>query len=116
MTNEQLIVRAWLQHDAIEVGKFYAADFSGTTDRGRIIGKADILKAVKHNSESATEVSEARVRVLGESAIYTALITDHGTRESTHEPYIIRTRVMDVWLRHNDRWQMVASSETEIRE
>lgn len=62
-----------------------------------MIGKAEILKAVEHNNESASEQSEVRVRVLGNSAIFSALVIDHGTRESTHEPYAIRTRVMDVW-------------------
>jgi ketosteroid isomerase-like protein len=114
--NEQAIEKAWLRHDAAVVDRFYADDFSGTTSRGRTIGKADILKAVEHNDESATEQAEVRVRVLGESAIYTALVTDHGTRESTHEPYTVRTRVMDIWVKRNNRWQMVASMETLVKE
>lgn len=114
--NEQAIEQAWLRHDVSVVRRLYADDFSGTTARGRMIGKAEILKAVEHNNESASEQSEVRVRVLGDSVIYSALVTDHGARESTHEPYTIRTRVMDIWNRRNNRWQIVASTETEVKE
>jgi hypothetical protein len=91
-------------------------DYLGITHTGRVIGKAEIMKAVAHNDETATEESEEQVKALGETAVYTAVITDHGTRPSTHAPYTIRTRIMQVWHLRAGEWQVVAGQETEVRD
>ena len=114
IAREHQLNQAWLRHDAATVARLYAADFSGVTRKGRPIGRADILNAVAHNDEGSTEASEERVRLLGEAAIYTAVIADHGTRPATKQPYTVRARVIDVWARRHGEWQLVASQETEI--
>lgn len=114
ITREHQINQAWLRHDTSTVARLYAADFMGITRTGRPIGRAEILNAVAHNNEGSTEESEERVKPLGETAIYTALITDHGTRPATKEPYTVCARVMDVWTRRRGEWQLVASQETGI--
>jgi hypothetical protein len=90
-------------------------DYLGITHTGRVIGKAEIMKAVAHNDETATEESEEQVKALGETAVYTAVITDHGTRPSKHETYTIRTRIMQVWHLRAGEWQVVAEQETEVK-
>src|ERR1051325_10708988 len=109
IAHEHQINQAWLRHDAATIARLYAADFMGFTRKGRPITRAEILKAVAQNDEGSTEESEERVKAIGDTAIYTALVTDHGTRPKTKEPYTVRTRVMDVWAQRRGQWQLVAS-------
>jgi ketosteroid isomerase-like protein len=69
-----------------------------------------IMAAAPRDGE--TRVEGAEVRVVGDTAVYTARVTDvlveaDGTRE-------VRTCVTDVFAFHAGRWQLVASHESVL--
>ena len=108
---EDVISKAWLKHDTVTIGSIVADDFQSWSFKGARRGKADLLRTVEKNSESNTKVDDAVVRVYGDAAVYTARITDSGTR-ANGESFTTKTCVTEIYMRRSGRWQLVASHES----
>jgi ketosteroid isomerase-like protein len=108
---EDTITKAWLKHDTVMVSSIVADDFQSWSFKGARRGKADLLRTVEKNTESNTKVDDAVVRVYGDAAVYTARVTDSGTRPNG-ESFITKTCVTEIYIRRSGRWQLVASHES----
>jgi ketosteroid isomerase-like protein len=108
---EDVIAKAWLNHDTATVGSIVADDFQSWSFKGARRSKADLLRTVEKNTENNTKVDDAVVRVYGDAAVYTARIIDSGTR-ANGQSFTTKTCVTEIYVRRSGRWQLVASHES----
>ena len=111
---EKVINEAWLKHDVATISQIVADDFESWSFKGQRRGRADLLKYVANNKETKTEVADEKVRVFGDTAIYTALITDSfidnkGITASE------TTAVTIVYVRRGGEWKMVQDHESLLQ-
>src|SRR5215471_18985720 len=111
---EDLLDEAESQHRVTTVQQLIADDYRGITVGGGIIGKTDVMEAVRGKEEASSKSSEREVRVLENAAVYTALVVDHGIDEKTKEPYTLATRVTDVWQKRGRDWKLVNDQATAV--
>ena len=111
---QKVIRDAWLKHDVAAVGAIVADDFESWSLKGKRHGKADLLKSVEKNREEATRVDDEKVRVFGDTAIYTAQITDTA-RDENGESFEAATAVTTVFLRRDGKWQMVQNHDSLLQ-
>ena len=111
---EDLLDDAESHHQVEAVKEMIADDYRGVTVGGGIIAKRDVLMQVGGKEEASSESKEREVRAFGDGAVYTALVFDKGTDEKTGEPYILATRVMDVWQKRGRDWKLVADEATGV--
>lgn len=108
---EQVIADAWLKHDIATISAIVADDFESWSFKGQRRGKADLLKHVANNKETKTDVADEKVRVFGDTAIYTALITDSFT-DNKGASTSATTAVTIVYVRRGGQWKMVQGHES----
>ena len=111
---EKVINDARLKHDVATISQIVADDFESWSFKGQRRGRADLLKDVANNKETKTEVADEKVRVFGDAAIYTALITDSfidnkGITASE------TTAVTIVYVRRGGQWKMVQDHESLLQ-
>lgn len=111
---EKAIQDEWLKHNVSGVAEFIGDDVQYWSFRGARRGKADLLRNVAQNGEATTQVEDPQVRVFGDSAIYSAKITDAGT-DGSGASFKATTMVTSVFVRRNGRWQMVQDHESLIQ-
>jgi uncharacterized protein (TIGR02246 family) len=107
---EKVIVDAWLKHDVAAVSAVVADDFESWSFKGRRRGKAELLKAVENNKEEATKVDDERVRVFGDTAVYTARVTDTA-RDKDGAPFKATTVVTALFLRREGKWLLIQNHD-----
>jgi uncharacterized protein (TIGR02246 family) len=112
---EETIKNAWLRHDTATMASIVADDFQSWSFRGQRRGKADLLRAVEKNDESDTTVEDAVVRLYGDTAIYTARLTDIGKR-ADGQSYQTRSCLTAVFIRRSGKWLLVSEHQTIIPE
>jgi ketosteroid isomerase-like protein len=110
LRNEKALNDAWLRHDVDGVSQYFDDGWSEVTRKGKVLTKADIKAAVAMTGDSETEtlVSDQVVTPHGDFAIHTARIIDKG-RKTSGEQYAVETRILNVWVRRNGRWRIIAS-------
>lgn len=81
---------------------------------GGIITKRDVMAQVSGEEEATSQSSNREVRALENAAVYTALAVDRGIDPKTKEPYILATRVMDVWQKRGREWKLVNDQATGV--
>ena len=113
LADEARVAKAWNAHDSATINQLFDDEFRGITSRGRTVVKKDILQAVKLNSEGSTEIAEQHVAIWGDTAVYTALVTDR-FKPAKGAPTVLRTRVTNIWVRREGKNICVASQETRI--
>ena len=113
LADEAKMTKSWNAHDGASVDALVDDAFRGITSRGRVISKKDMLQAVKLNSEGSTDIDDQHVAIYGDTAVYTARVTDH-FKPAKGAPAVIRTRVTDIWVRREGKNVLVASQETRI--
>jgi hypothetical protein len=91
-----------------------ADDYWGITVGGGIITKRDVLAEVGGREEASSQSSDQEVRPLRDAAIYTALVLDKGIDKKTREPYLLATRVMDIWQKRGGEWKLVNDQATIV--
>jgi ketosteroid isomerase-like protein len=109
--------RAWsqvdFQQDVPAIKRLIAEDWIGTTSRGKILNRSQMLDevvAVKAGGDST--ISDTRVRVYGKTAIVTGLLTTNNP-PSTGLP--ILKRFTDVWLKTTTGWRCIASHGSYVQ-
>jgi|ERR1043165_4403844 uncharacterized protein (TIGR02246 family) len=110
---EDTIKNAWLRHDTATIASIVADDFQSWSFRGQRRGKAELLRAVEKSDESDTTVEDAAVRLYGDTAIYTARLTDIGKR-ADGQSYQTRSCLTAVFIRRAGKWQLVNEHQTII--
>ncbi|MBV8844817.1 MAG: nuclear transport factor 2 family protein [Bryobacterales bacterium] len=111
---EDLLDEAESQHRVADVDRLIADDYRGITVGGGIIVKRDVLAAVGGTEQTSSQSSQREVRVLENAAVYTALVLDRGTDEKTQQPYLLATRVLDVWQKRGREWKLVNDQATAV--
>jgi ketosteroid isomerase-like protein len=110
LRNEKALNDAWLRHDVEGVSQYFDDDWSEVTRKGKVLTKADIKAAVAStdDTEAETLVSDQVVTPHGDFAIHTARIIDK-FRKKSGEQYAVETRIINVWVRRNGHWRIIAS-------
>ena len=105
------MTEAWLKHDLATISPIVADEYQSWSFKGMRRGKVDLLRTVEKSQESDTHVEDAMVRIYGDTAVYTARITDtiSGTGGRSAPS---RTCVTQVFVRRAGKWQLVASQDT----
>lgn len=101
-------------HRVAIVQGLVADDYSGITVGGSTITKRDVLDAVGGAEETSSQSSEREVRPLENAAVYTALVLDRGIDPKTKKPYVLASRVMDIWQKRGREWKLVNDQATGV--
>jgi len=110
----KLMQDAWLNHDVDAVSAIVADDFQSWSFKGSRRGKADLLKKVAQNGETTTQVADQQARVFGDTAIYTARITDSG-KDDKGTAFTVTSLVTTVLIRREGKWQVVQDHQSLIQ-
>jgi hypothetical protein len=111
---EESLDEAESHHRVAAVEKLIADDYSGITVGGGTITKRDVLAAVGGTEEVSSQSSGRQVRPLENAAVYTALVLDRGIDQKTREPYLLASRVIDVWQKRGREWKLVNDQATGV--
>ena len=111
---EELLDDAESHHHVADVDKLIADDYAGITVGGGVITKQDVLAEVSGREEASSQSANRQVRPLEKAAVYTALVLDRGIDQKTREPYILSTRVMDIWQKRGREWKLVNDQATGV--
>ncbi|HJT87985.1 MAG TPA: nuclear transport factor 2 family protein [Bryobacteraceae bacterium] len=114
LRQEQLLDDAESHHRVGAVEQLIADDYRGITVGGGVITKQDVLAAVGGKEETSSQSKEQQVRPLENAAVYTALVLDRGVDPKTGEPYVLATRVTDVWQKRGREWKLVNDQATGV--
>ena len=110
---ESSIERASATHNAGLIDSLVVEGFQYWSYTGERRGKSDLLRTIAQADEATTQITDPVVHVYGDTAIYTARVTDtsKGADGTTHAT---ATCVTDVFARRGGRWQWVASHESLV--
>jgi hypothetical protein len=94
--------------------RVYADEYQGTTTRGTFMDKAQLVQSIQFLKlkYGSFEVKEARVRIYGETAVFSGLWVTQGKFRSLPETNEIR--VLHVYVNGRRGWQMVSGQETPV--
>ncbi|HYX70481.1 MAG TPA: nuclear transport factor 2 family protein [Terriglobales bacterium] len=100
---------AYKQRDIAALNSLMADDFIITVEDGTTFSKTGYIA---HIGEPGTrveisEVSDAKVRLHGSTAVVTGAYREKGT--SHGKPYEYHDRFTDVWMELGGKWQLIAS-------
>lgn len=111
---EERLDDAESHHRIAAVDELIADDYSGITVGGGIITKREVLAAVGGKEEASSRSTDREVRPLENAAVYTALVLDSGLDPKTGQPYLLTTRVTDVWQKRGRDWKLVNDQATSV--
>ena len=109
----------WLRADARQdvpaIKRLIADDWTGTTSRGIVMNRAQMLAEMVsiESSNAVSTISDTRVRVYGKLAIVTGLLTTTGSTNGGE--ITTRKRFTDVWLNNKLGWQCIASHGSRVQ-
>src|SRR5262249_37584371 len=109
----KVIDDARARRDAGAIAPFVAADFQMWSRGGEPRTKADFLKSVSGREADLSRSADPVVRVYGDTAVYTARITDRGQRKDG-APFTVTTCVTTTFARIKGKWMMVAGHEAIV--
>ena len=111
---EQEWAEAVVHNDAEEIGRIEAEEFICTDPDGVVTHREDDLKAAKAGALTISDlkIEDIKVSVYGETAVVTGKSTFKGTAYG--RPIDGSYRWTDVFVKRDNRWQVVASQATTI--
>ena len=102
--------------DTAAVEKFWASDYVFVNPRGERVTRAARLANLRAGRTSLDSLSHApqeeQIDVHGDVAVYSTLLTLRGRYGG--KDHVGRYRALVVWVRHDGRWQQVASQMTPV--
>ena len=111
---EHDIAAAWDAGDVARLGELVLSDYRGTTLKGRVINKGQLLTFVKNSPRGESRYEEESVWVRSEVAVYTAKVTDTVKDPESKKEEIVVTRVTDILVREANDWKLQQSQETLV--
>ena len=106
---------AEVKRDAAMLGRIMADDYTGVASRGATETKAEAVASLKDTTTSVGTCanSNMKVRVYGDAAVVTGLVTRSGTNQGAayKDRQVLFT---DMYVRRDGRWQCVASQGTVV--
>jgi ketosteroid isomerase-like protein len=102
--------------DIAALDHLVAADYLGVDARGQVQTKNDVLLRFASPDLKVTriETADVTVRVFGDVAIITGRSASRGSFKS--QPLGGKFRFIDIWVRRDEHWQIVASQMTSEAE
>jgi len=115
IAREQGWAEAVKHQDAGAINKIQAEEFMFTDPAGQTWTKTRGLDSIKAGDLviDAFELTDAQVKIYGNTAVITFAITWHGNFRGNDISG--PQRMTDVWVKSNGHWQCVASQATRIR-
>ena len=106
--------QAMLRRDAAALDRILADDLTYTHSSGRVDTKPDFIRSYTATDQRyvAFDRDNVRVRVYGDAAVVTGTAKVHVKSDTRDAKFEIR--FVDVYVRRNGRWQMVAWQSTRI--
>jgi ketosteroid isomerase-like protein len=102
--------------DTVAVGKFWASDYVFVNPRGERVSRAARLANLGAGRTSLDSLAHApqeeQINVHGDVAVYSTLLTLRGRYGG--KDHVGKYRALVVWVRHDGRWQQVASQMTPV--
>jgi hypothetical protein len=107
-------VRALQLHNSGFFNRVYSDDFIGTLPSGRVQDKAALIASVQTSTEKYASfvATDIRVRIFQSTAVVTCLWSSLATSNGT--TVARQTRVVNVYVRNDRGWKVVASQETQL--
>jgi ketosteroid isomerase-like protein/quercetin dioxygenase-like cupin family protein len=106
------LVEAHLRSDAAALDRLRADDYVLTTADGRFLDKAQTVLVPDDWALTAYAHEDVRVRVYGDAAVATGVLTVAGTYRGQARD--TRSRWTRVFVKQDGRWQVVANQVTHI--
>jgi ketosteroid isomerase-like protein len=105
---------AIVRNDAEAIGRFLSDDWVIVDPDGGIIDRERFLNVIRSGAltHTAMDSDDVRVRVYGESAVITALMSTVGAFQG-HE-FTSRERATDFLVRQDGEWRCVATHLTRV--
>ena len=102
-------------HAVGQADSYYAPDFVLTTSSGVRKTKADMIREIGTAGVviNVNETRDVQVRVLGDTAVLTAILRQQGSLNGTD--FDVELWVTDTWVRGGERgWRLFAGQATRI--
>ena len=111
---EEARVQAMLAGNLPVLNKFLSADLTYVHSGGQLETKSEFIERLKtgHLRYRRLDREEVRARVYWETAVITGRA--HVEVDADGEQRAFEIRFLDVWVRQNGRWQMVAWESTRL--
>jgi ketosteroid isomerase-like protein len=111
---ERSWVKAVMSHDAAPLEGWLADDFVQTSETGEVRTRAETIAHVRDSPAVFTSggLDDIRVRLYGDAAVVTGRFVAEG--HSGGDPFSVRVRWTDTFVRRGGRWLCVASQSTTI--
>jgi len=105
---------AHLRVDVDALDRLMAPDYSQIDDRGRVVGKEQVLASFRSGERAWEEAhsDEHDVRIYGDIAVVTGRWRARGTNAG--QPFDYAARYVSVWVEHDGEWRMVSDHSTPI--
>lgn len=103
---------AYVKRDAATLDRILANDFMDTDGNGNVQNKAQYIELARNpvGTFYSGELSDAKVRAYGESAVSTGRLVIKGSSREQGEAF----RYTGVYVKRQGRWQAVASHLSRI--
>ena len=102
--------------DAAAAERFWADEYTFINPRGERLTRADRIKNLRTGQTALTSIphdpKEEQIRIYGDVAVYTALMTIGGQYSGQAQKG--QDRVLSVWTRRDGRWQQIATQMTTV--
>lgn len=110
---QQDLVRAWREHDRAVVEGILAPEWSVTQADGSILTRATVVGTFFDSvSFDTNAVDDVSVMLFGDAAVVRGRTVCSGRFNG--EPFDVRIRFTDVFVKRNGRWQAVASHASPL--
>lgn len=112
---EQRLAQAWVNGDRPFIEALLAPDWTVTDPSGRILTRQQVLDETFSSTDrtiDAMAIDEVKVRIMGTVAVATGRTRATGSYQGQTASVVLR--FTDVFVRHNDRWQIVVSQGTMV--
>ena len=102
--------------DAAAAERFWADDYTFVNPRGERLTRADRIKNLRTGQTALASIAhdprEEQIRIYGDVAVYTALMTIAGQYSGQAQKG--QDRVLSIWTRRDGRWQQIATQMTAV--
>jgi hypothetical protein len=114
MNLENETVRAMQLNNSTFFKRVYSEDFQGTTSRGQVVNKVQLVQSVDRSQlkYDLFEIKEGKVRIFGNTAVFTGLWIQQGRFLGQHISAHIR--VLHVYVNGRRGWQAIVGEETLV--
>lgn len=106
---EEVWVKARKDKNPAPLRRVIAKGWFNTNEKGKIENRDDLFSSIRSDPDmiQSEELSDVKVRVNGNTAVFTGRTREKGTRKGT--PYEKSQRRTDVFMKRAGRWQAVVS-------